>query len=92
MDLTSAERPLGHTLEVTAMHHSRPITATLTGGGVVIAAVHLPMVLIVVALMILLLCLGVILPAVWSTRPARRRDARRVLQLLINSFRLPRSP
>jgi hypothetical protein len=86
----SAEHPTDHTLEVTAMHRSRPVTVALT--GVVVAAVHLPTVLIVGALMIVLLYLGVVLPAIWSTKPARRRDARQVLRLLINCFRLPRSP
>lgn len=72
------------------MHRSRPLAAALTGA--VVTAVHLPAGLIVVALMIVLLYLGVVLPAVWSTKPARRRDARQVLRLLINCFRLPRSP
>jgi type II secretory pathway component PulF len=90
VDLTSAEHPPTHTLEVTAMHRSRPLTAALTGA--VVTAVHLPTVLVVVAVMIVLLYLGVILPAVWSTEAARRRDARQVLRLLIDCLRLPRSP
>lgn len=74
------------------MRGRRPITAALTGGGVVIAAIHLPMLQIGAGLTILLVFLGVILPAVWSTSPARRRDARRVLRLLISLLRVPYSP
>jgi hypothetical protein len=74
------------------MRGSRPITTALTGGGLVIAAMHLPMLQVGAGLTILLVYLGVILPAVWSTSPARRRDARRVLRLLISLFRPPYSP
>jgi hypothetical protein len=74
------------------MRGSRPITTALTGGGLVIAAMHLPMLQVGAGLTILLVYLGVILPAVWSTSPARRRDARRVLRLLISLFRPPHSP
>lgn len=73
------------------MRGSRPITTALTGGGLVIAAMHLPMLQVGAGLTILLVYLGVILPAVWSTSPARRRDARRVLRLLISLFRPPHS-
>jgi hypothetical protein len=71
------------------MRCSRPITAALTGSGVVIAAVHLPLLQIGAGLTILLVYLGVVLPAVWSTSPARRRDARCVLRLLITSSGCP---
>lgn len=74
------------------MRGSRPITAALTGGGVVIAAMQLPMVQAGAGLMVLLVYLGVILPAVWSTSPDRRRDARRVLRLLISLLRISHSP
>jgi hypothetical protein len=83
---------IGHSREVTAMHRSRPITAALTGGSVVVAAAYSPMVLAVVAVIVLLVYFGVILPAVWSTKPTRRRDARHVLQQLLRLVREPRSP
>jgi hypothetical protein len=35
---------------------------------------------------------GVILPAVWSTKPTRRRDAHHVLQQLLRLIHEPRSP
>jgi hypothetical protein len=76
----------GHTQEVTAMRRNRPITAVVSFGSVAIAALHFHMVLAVVGLIVLLLCIGVILPAVWSRRPARRRDARAVLQQLLGLF------
>jgi hypothetical protein len=41
---------------------------------------------------VLLVYLGVILPAVWSTKPTRRRDARQVLQQLLGLIREPRAP
>jgi type II secretory pathway component PulF len=74
------------------MHRSRPSTAALTSGSVVVAAVSSPMVLAVVAVIVLLVYLGVILPAVWSTKPTRRRDARQVLQQLLGLIREPRAP
>jgi hypothetical protein len=37
----------------------------------------------------LLIFLGVILPAVWSTRPDRRQAATDVLTYLLNAFRSP---
>jgi hypothetical protein len=74
------------------MHRRRPTTAVLTGGSAAIAAVHFPMALAVVAVIMLLVYVGIILPAVWSTKPARRRDARAVLQQILYFFREPRSP
>jgi isoprenylcysteine carboxyl methyltransferase (ICMT) family protein YpbQ len=74
------------------MHRSRPITAALTGGSVVVAAVSSPMVLAIVAVIVLLVYCGVILPAIWSTKPTRRRDARHVLQQLLRLIREPRAP
>jgi hypothetical protein len=74
------------------MHRSRPITAVLAGGSVVVAAAHSPMVLAAVAVIVLFGYVGVVLPAVWSTKPARRRDARAVLQQLLDFVREPRSP
>jgi hypothetical protein len=74
------------------MHRRRPTTAVLTAGSVAIVAVHFPMALAVVAVIMLLVYAGIILPAVWSTKPARRRDARAVLQQLLYFLREPRSP
>jgi protein-S-isoprenylcysteine O-methyltransferase Ste14 len=50
---------------------------------------HVPLVGYVVVLAGLLLFAGVILPAVWSSRPERRRDARAVLRLLLHTLRHP---
>jgi hypothetical protein len=91
-DLTAARLSTGHAQEVTAMHRSQPVTAALTGGSVVVAAVHSRMVLAVAAVIVLLVYVGVILPAVWSTKPTRRRDARAVLQQLLRLVHEPRSP
>ncbi|GAA1949553.1 hypothetical protein [Kitasatospora viridis] len=41
-------------------------------------------------LLTVLLLLGVVLPAVWSRRPARRAAAREVLRLLLAALRRPR--
>jgi hypothetical protein len=70
----------------------RPISAALTGGSVVVAASYSPMVLAVVVLIVLLVYCGVILPAIWSTKPTRRRDAHHVLQQLLRLIRAPHSP
>jgi hypothetical protein len=72
------------------MHRCRPISAVLTGGSVIVAASHAPMVLAVAVLIVLLVYCGVILPAVWSTKPTRRRDAHYVLQQLLRLIREPR--
>jgi hypothetical protein len=91
--MTIDDRTLtGQTPEVTAMHRCRPISAALTGGSVVVAASYSPMVLAVVVVVVLLVYCGVILPAVWSTKPTRRRDAHHVLQQLLRLIREPRSP
>jgi hypothetical protein len=41
--------------------------------------------------MFLLIFLGVAMPAVWSAKPARRHDASRVLQQILDFFRGPHS-
>jgi hypothetical protein len=74
------------------MHRCQPISAAITGGSVIVAASYSPMVLAVVVLLVLLVYCGVILPAVWSAKPTRRRDAHRVLQQLLRLIREPRSP
>lgn len=49
--------------------------------------------LVVALIALLLLYLGVVLPAVWSTRPARRRAAGQVLQMIISGItRRSRTP
>ncbi|WP_353944803.1 hypothetical protein ABII15_26630 [Streptomyces sp. HUAS MG91] len=37
-----------------------------------------------------LLLASVLLPAVWSRRPARRRAAERIVRILVDAFRPPR--
>jgi hypothetical protein len=74
------------------MHCRRSTTAVLTSGSVVIAAVHFPMALVVVAVIVLLVYAGIILPAIWSAKPTRRRDARAVLQQILRFLQEPRSP
>lgn len=62
----------------------------LLGSLVLATAAHKPAVLVaVVALMVLvvLVYLGVIMPAVWFRQPTRRRDARAVLQQLLDALR-----
>jgi cbb3-type cytochrome oxidase subunit 3 len=55
------------------------------------AALHAGIGANLVSVAFLLIFLGVILPAVWSTKRARRRAAAAVLTQILNSFRgLPR--
>jgi hypothetical protein len=69
----------------------RAATATI-GGTLLVAAIRNPEVVFTVAAVFLLLYVGVILPAVWSAQPARRRAAREVLQRLLDTLRRPRLP
>jgi hypothetical protein len=60
----------------------------LRSAGIALYPVLLPL----LTLPALLIVLGVILPAVWSTKPARRRAAHTVLAQLLTALPLPRSP
>jgi hypothetical protein len=70
-------------------------TGSLVGGGAIAVAfsmtgAHLEEALLgLLATGAMLLILGVVLPAVWSSRPDRRRDARAVLRLMLHA--LPQS-
>jgi Flp pilus assembly protein TadB len=46
----------------------------------------------IVALAVVLVYAGVVLPAVWFSHPVRRRDARAVLQQLLDAIQQPGSP
>lgn len=61
-------------------------------GSVVLAALHAPVVLVGVVVLLGLVYAGVVVPAVWFRQPARRRDARAVLQQLLDALRSPRDP
>jgi hypothetical protein len=77
-----------------ACRHTRArsvITAVVFCGSVV-ASIQEPLVLLAVTGALLLVYLGVILPAVWFRQPARRRDARAVLQQLLEYLRPPSIP
>jgi hypothetical protein len=60
------------------------------GGGVSVAAAYQPMILIFVAasaaVLLAALVLGVLLPAVWSDRPARRKAAAAVLDRVLTTM------
>ena len=55
------------------------------------AVLHAEMALCLLGVAFLLIFLGVVLPAVWSTNPARRRAAATVLTKILNAPR-GRSP
>jgi hypothetical protein len=55
--------------------------------ALVAAAGDLTVIGYVAAVVVLLLVVGVVLPAVWSSRPDRRREARAVLRLILLSLR-----
>ncbi len=63
-----------------------PVVGRLAGGaGVVGAAVYQPLLLAGLGVLVLVLMIGVVLPAVWSRKPARRQAAAGVLRLLFAS-------
>jgi hypothetical protein len=68
----------------------RQRASVIMASGTKIACVaflgHMPLIGYVVVLAGLLLFAGVILPAVWSARPERRRDARAVLRLILHTL------
>jgi hypothetical protein len=74
------------------MHRTRPATSTLTTTSMILAAVHSRVLVLALAGVFVLLYLGLVLPAVWSADTHRRRDARAVLQQLLNLIHQPRSP
>lgn len=61
--------------------------ALTTGGASVLIAPHLPLLAALAAALLLAFYLGVVLPAVWSRDPKRRRAARIVLTDILTSFR-----
>ena len=75
------------------MRRPRSAAGALVTASTVLAATQAQvLVLILAGVLVLLLCLGVVLPAVWLGDAHRRRDARAVLQQLLNLVRQPRSP
>lgn len=64
----------------------------LTAGGVILATARADYLLLATAGIFLLLYLGVVVPAVFFTDAKRRRDARLVLQQVLDFFRGSRSP
>jgi hypothetical protein len=70
---------------------TRPITTAVVTASLAITA-HTPILLIAAIVLVLLVYAGVVLPAIWCRHPARRQDARAVLQQLLNIVRQPRSP
>jgi hypothetical protein len=75
------------------MCRPRSIASSLVTATIILAATHAQMLVLVLAGVLLLLCLGVVLPAVWFGDAHRRRDARAVLQQLLSLVvRQPRSP
>jgi Flp pilus assembly protein TadB len=74
------------------MRRPRSAACALVTGSTILAATHAQLLMLVLAGVLLLVCLGVVLPAVWFGDAHRRRDARAVLQQLLNLVRHPRSP
>jgi hypothetical protein len=71
---------------------TRSAASALVTASTILAATHAQLLVLVLAGVLALLYLGVILPAVWLGDAHRRRDARAVLQQLLNLVRQPRSP
>jgi len=74
------------------MHRPRPATGILATTSMILAAAHSRVLVLALAGVFLLLYVGLVLPAVWSADTHRRRDARAVLQQLLNLVHQPRSP
>jgi hypothetical protein len=68
------------------------ITKTVATGGSLIAASQVPPLVYLTAATLGGFFIGVILPAVWSTKPSRRAAALTVLTELLNILRRPRAP
>ena len=66
------------------------------GAGATVAVVYQPMLLVVLAaaavVLVLAIVVGVVLPAVWSRKPARRRGAAAVLDRLLAALRPDHGP
>jgi hypothetical protein len=74
------------------MRRPRSASSALITASTILAATHAQLLVLVLASVLVLLCLGVVLPAVWLGDAHRRRDARAVLQQLLNLVRQPRPP
>jgi hypothetical protein len=74
------------------MRRPRSAAGALGTASIVLAATEAQVLVLVLVGVVVLLCLGVVLPAVWLGDAHRRRDARAVLQQLLNLVRQPRSP
>jgi hypothetical protein len=64
----------------------------LIASGVIVAAPTVDDLVLMTAGIFLLLYVGVVLPAVFFRDAVRRRDARMVLQQILDLIRRPRSP
>jgi hypothetical protein len=71
------------------MRRPRLAAGTLATASTVLAATQAQALVLVLAGVLVLLCLGVVLPAVWLGDAHRRRDARAVLQQLLTLIRHP---
>jgi hypothetical protein len=65
------------------MRRPRSAAGALVTASIVLAATQAQVLVLVLASVLVLLCLGVVLPAVWFGDAHRRRDARAVLQQLL---------
>jgi hypothetical protein len=74
------------------MRRPRSAASALVAASTILAATHAEALVLALAGVLVLVCLGVVLPAVWFGDAHRRRDARAVLQQLLNLVRQPRSP
>jgi Flp pilus assembly protein TadB len=74
------------------MRRPRSATSALVAASTILVATHARALLLALIGVLVLVCLGVVLPAVWFGDAHRRRDARAVLQQLLNLARQPRSP
>jgi len=75
------------------MRPTAATTKTAAGSGItILLAAHLPLLAALTTCLLLAMFLGVVLPAVWSTKPGRRGAALSVLrEILKTTGRRPRS-
>jgi hypothetical protein len=74
------------------MRRPRSAAGALVTASTIVAATHAQLLVLLLAGVLVLVCLGVVLPAIWFGDAHRRRDARAVLQQLLNLVRQLRPP
>jgi hypothetical protein len=67
------------------------VTAAVPAAAAIVIT-HSPLAMYALGVVTLILLSGVVMPAVWSRKPARRKAATTVLQLLLHAGRRPPAP